>query len=48
MERCVHFDIWNKKIFETFKGSLPHGIDLTHFSNFDLDENNQALNYLGM
>ena len=32
VEKCVHFDIWNKKI-QFFKGS---SYDFAHFSNLDL------------
>ena len=35
VEKCVHFDIWNKKIFS--KGP-PY--DFAHFSNLDLVEKN--------
>ena len=34
VEKCLHFDIWNKKIFS--KGP-PY--DFAHFSNLDLAEN---------
>ena len=47
MEKCVHFDIWNKKYFENCKGSL---YDLAHFSNFQPNPNlknkpNHPLNF---
>ena len=36
VEKCVYFDIWNKKNFNFSKGP---SYDFAHFSNLDLAEN---------